>query len=46
MNMLAFCKNRAMSCDFLWGCAIPPEVYKHSEAVVRLGNQEIKDLEG
>ena len=27
----------------IWSCAIPPEVYKYSEAVVRLGDRMIGD---
>ena len=37
--MLAFDPIRAMSCDFLWVLqyfAIPPKLYKKSEAIVRL----------
>ena len=37
MNILAFCQNREMSHEFSVSCAIPPEVYKYSEAVIRLG---------
>ena len=40
MNILAFNPIRAMSHDFLRDLqyfAIPPQLYKNSEAVVRLG---------
>ena len=40
MNMLASCQNRAINCDLLLSCAIPLEMYKYSEAVVRLGIEE------
>ena len=46
MNMLAFDPIRAMSCDFLGVSqyfAIPPKLYKRSEAVDRLGRRaEVK----
>ena len=43
MNMLAFDPIRAMSQDFLRVLqyfAIPPKLYKKSEAVVRLGRRK------
>ena len=43
--MLAFDPIRVMSCDFLRVSqyfAIPPELYKKSEAVVRLVRREAK----
>ena len=45
MNMLAFDTIRAVSHDFLRvsQCfAIPPKLYKRSEAVVRLGREDRK----
>ena len=51
MNLLAFDPIRAMSCDFLRVSqyfAIPPKLYKRSEAVDRLGRagdrQEKNDI--
>ena len=49
MNMLAFDPIRAMSGDFLRVSqyfAIPPKLYKRSEAVVRLVRRELRRQTG